>query len=582
MNLLFYDIECFKFDSLVVFKRPDNSIHAFYWYSDDPDKYSGEIDEIINTHQLAGYNNYYYDDEILKLMSMGVTQDVVKANNDALINGDGINKSLRKINSIDLMQQIDISKPSLKLIEGNMGKSILESNVPFDIDRPLTAEEREDVLKYCCYDVEATIEIYKLRKDSYFTVKNELLKMIDNDMAGRWNTTSIVAGILCPGRKNYKKLNHIFMVDVDNRGKYPHVPSEVWNVWDRANREDIPKEASYTIDRFGCEVTFGFGGLHGAPVRPGRYRDVKLLDVGSMYPSIIVNQEALGEASTEIYDSIRRERLSIKHTDPIKAGALKLILNSTYGLLKNEYSLLYNPKASSQVCIFGQIALYDLCLRLDELGYRIVNINTDGVAFDDPYNVSAFGDIYKEAWEQWEKDYNLNLELDEFDLWIQRDVNNYIATQGDKIKVKGGDVNKAFKDKFFSNNSARILHQGLVYVLLHKDESDWQDYKLYSWLYEKLEEPILFQYILKAGKTFKGVYDLQENKYQNVNRVFACKRRGVSLRKVRQDGGFVKFPDAPDQMYVWNDDVKKLKNLGSIIDLNHYYQLILKKAGAWK
>ena len=48
-----------------------------------------------------------------------------------------------KFNSLDCFQQIDVSRPSLKKIEGNMGRMILESSVPFTINRPLTHEEYE-------------------------------------------------------------------------------------------------------------------------------------------------------------------------------------------------------------------------------------------------------------------------------------------------------------------------------------------------------------------------------------------------------------------------------------------------------
>jgi hypothetical protein len=92
--------------------------------------------------------------------------------------------------------------------------------------------------------------------------------------------------------------------------------------------------------------------------------------------------------------------------------------------------------ASATVCIYGQIALFDLCRRLDDAGYTVVNANTDGVAF------CGMGTGYEEIWHQWEKDYDpMRLELDVFDTWIQKDVNNYIATKGEKVKVKGGDTN---------------------------------------------------------------------------------------------------------------------------------------------
>lgn len=57
--------------------------------------------------------------------------------------------------------------------------------------------------------------------------------------------------------------------------------------------EKIP--SSITINEFGNEIVFGWGGLHGAPVGVNTYKDVKLLDVASMYPNIIININALGE-----------------------------------------------------------------------------------------------------------------------------------------------------------------------------------------------------------------------------------------------------------------------------------------------
>lgn len=594
-ELLFYDIECFKYDSLVVFKRLDHSVHSYYWYSDDIKKYSQEIAIILRDHLMAGYNNFYYDDQIIEHMKRGESQEEIKSANDAIIGGDNYTALEVAFDSIDMFQQIDVAKPSLKQIEGNMGKSILETSVPFDIDRKLTDQEREDVLKYCMYDVDSTISVYELRKKSYFDVKQELLTMCNKPYANKWNTTSIVADILIPDAAAYRsyKYNKTTARVTALETPISFIPKGAWNVWCRAKNEDVPRDASYTVSCFGlnnkdyCDVVFGFGGLHGAPVKPwesDNLKPIRLLDVGSMYPSIIVRENLLGN-STELYNQIRLERLSIKKSDPLRANALKLILNSTYGLLKNQYSKLKNPKAANDVCIYGQIALYDLCIRLDKLGYRIININTDGVAFED--NLYQFGDFWEDIKTEWEQDYKLTLECETFKKWIQRDVNNYVAVRpDDSIKVKGGDVNLALKNEYFKNNSARIIDMAVVYGLLHRNDEDWQgEMNVLQFLYDHTNEPMLFQYILKAGGTFKGVYDVRGNKMQNVNRVFAIKSgdsRATSLRKVRKDGGYVKFPNAPDRMYVWNDDCDKIEDFASWVDLNHYSKIIMSKLKAWE
>jgi len=153
--------------------------------------------------------------------------------------------------------------------------------------------------------------------------------------------------------------------------------------------------------------------------------------------------------------------------------------------------------------------------------------------------------------EQWEKEFKLNLEEDNFDLFIQKDVNNYIGVKGDYIKCKGGDVNKFSGDKYFSNNNARIIDIAVVNKLVHNKD-----------VLETLIE--------------------NRKKYQNINRVFACRNNGIQLSKKRLDGGLVKFADAPEKMFLWNDDCSKLENFEKIVDLNHYYQIINKKLTMWE
>ncbi|MDT9121652.1 hypothetical protein RSW84_29815, partial [Escherichia coli] len=78
---------------------------------------------------------------------------------------------------------------------------------------------------------------------------------------------------------------------------------------------------------------------------------------------IILNLQALGPATNK-YHEILNKRIEVKHKDKKLSDALKLVLNSVYGNLKNQYSLLNNPNAALSVCVYGQIALYELCKRL--------------------------------------------------------------------------------------------------------------------------------------------------------------------------------------------------------------------------
>ena len=504
-DLIFYDIEVFEYDALVVFMNIDGEEIAHFWNTrgreliDDPSGFE-KIPEVITGKTLVGYNNYNYDDHILTAMMNQARSmpNILKAINNTIIeSGKYADKISPLIHSIDTMQQIDVARPSLKQIEGNMGMSIMESSISFDIDRPLTDEERQETLEYCRHDVRATIEVYKLRKKSYFETKNGLLQMLpekEAETAYRWNTTTLSAKVLLGdvSLTPWMKLRGLEKYWRNVEG----IPSEVWDMWESCTTDEgvLGKGKTKTIKAYGCSFVFGMGGLHGAPSKPGRYGRCKHKDVASMYPSSIVHLNALGEA-TEKYDQMRRERVAIKHSDPVKAGALKLILNSVYGNFKNRYSALNNPRASATVCIYGQIALFSLCRELSKAGYKVINANTDGVVYlEDP----ELNDRDEQICKEWEKEFeNYTLETDYYTQWIQRDVNNYIAVEEDgKITVKGGDVNKYQVNKYFSNNSARIVQIAMVEHLVYGKQ-------ILSVFDEHLDDPMLWQYVLKVTKVFR-------------------------------------------------------------------------------
>lgn len=548
---LFYDIEVFSHNAFVVFKDINKKLVRVFHNN------FVQLLDFIKGKTLIGFNNYWYDDKILTYMLELKTVKQIKELNDKIIAGENVKFLNRtKFNSLDVFQQIDVSNPSLKKIEGSMGKMILESSVPFDIGRPLTDHEYSDVLNYCMYDVDTTIDIYKKRIKSYFEPKKSLIEMLGRKEAIKWNTTTISANLLL--KKPLPKWSHIRIEEE----MLEMVPPEVRELWLEKGK------GSVTIQEFGNEIQFAFGGLHGAHLTKKRVKEVKLLDVASMYPNIILILNALG-AATEKYREILKKRLQVKHTDKVLSEALKLILNSVYGNLNNEYSILYNPKAALSVCAYGQIALYELCKRIAPFT-EIININTDGVAF------IPKDDNYIAAYKQWEKEFQLQLEEKNFDLFLQKDVNNYIAVKnGGSPICKGGDVNRYEEDAIFKNNNARILDIALVDYLVHGKD-------ILATLKENLDQPHLYQYILKAGHTYKGTAD-EKGRLLNtkVNRVFASKRNNLCLYKKRHDDGLVRFADAPLQMHLWNEDCDDIKGFENIVDINHYYKIVTKRLERW-
>jgi hypothetical protein len=551
---LFYDIEVFEQDALVVFKDINKKLLKVFHNS------FIELADFIKGKTLVGYNNYHYDDKILIYMLGLKTPKQIKELNDRIIGGDDVSFIGKpRFDSLDCFQQIDVSFPSLKKVEGNMGRMILESSVPFTIKRALTEDEFHEVLEYCSYDVDTTIDVYKKRVNSYFKPKSSLVEMLGRNDATKWNTTTISANLLL--KKPLPKWSDIRVPE----DMLQMVPPEVKEFWFKEIKNAKPK-GTITINEFENEIQFAFGGLHGAHKTIRRAKNVKLLDVKSMYPHIILILNCLGHA-TEKYKSILDKRIAVKHLDYVLSDALKLILNSVYGNLNNKYSILFNPKAALSVCLFGQIALFELCKRISPF-CTILNINTDGVAFI-PHN-----DAYIQAHQQWEKEFNLALEEKDFDLFLQKDVNNYVAVKDEEFICKGGDVNRYEEDALFKNNNARILDIALVDYLVHGKD-------IFGTLLENVDKPQLYQYILKAGNTYKGSFDFQGNQYNKVNRVFAAKEEGFCLFKKRHDNGLVRFADAPLNMHLWNNDCNEIDGFNKIIDLNHYYQIVVKRLERW-
>ena len=557
-KLLFYDLEVFAHDNFAVFMNEDKeTVRIFH------NEYEGAR-ELIKDKKLVGYNNHFYDDRILPFMIAGNTPEQIKRLNDQVIEGQKVGESTKLQNTYDCFQQIDVSRPSLKKIEGNTGSMILESKVDFTTTHKLSEEEIEEVLFYCQHDVKATIDVFKMRHDNYFKAKKHLVSLLDYapKTVENWNTTTISANVLM--NSPLRKWSTIRLGEYRQDGEYEllnEVPEEVRELWQG-------EKGNYTVEQFGCDVQFGFGGLHGANKHSKRFEKVRQWDVTSMYPHIILKLNVLGAHSAK-YKKILEDRIVLKKTNPDLAGAYKIILNSVYGLLKNKYSILYNPNAAKSVCFYGQIALYKLCEMLAPYA-TLVNINTDGIGFIPKTDEDTLQTIRTE----WEKMFDLYLEDDEFGLFIQKDVNNYIGKRGDHLKVKGGDVARCFNDVPFRNNSIRIVDIAVVNKLVYGKD-------VIETLEENLNDPHLYQYILQAGRTYKGTFDREDNKYQNINRVFAG-RDGVRLYKKRQDDGIVKFPDTPEHMIIWNDDTSKFKDFKQKVDLNFYYKLVNKVLERWE
>jgi hypothetical protein len=499
-------------------------------------------------------------------MINGQTNKKIKSINDEIISGRRPSVSINAaIVSLDCFRQIDPSTPGLKKIEANMGRSIVESSVPFDLARPLDDKEVEETIKYCRYDVLSTIEVFKIRWSEYFVAKNMLLSEYPLQKgAYRWNTTTIATNILT---KNKIARWGRPVLGEDQEKLIKMVPENVKDFWNHFKTAK-PGDA-VNVNNFGCDFTFSLGGIHGVnDDGKKRFQNVTFVDVESLYPHLALKLNVLGAESSKTYKSILEKRLAAKRAgNDVLSKSLKLIINSCYGLLRNQYSNLYNPIGALSLCIYGQIIIYDLSKRLYDAGCKLINVNTDGVGFQ------TANARYIDECKKWQDEYGLTLEEENFKIFVQKDVNNYIGVkENGEIKVKGKDVKRCQKSDIFRNNSLRIVDTALYEKIINNVEP-------IDTIINNLDKPELFMLVLQAGKTYNGTVDGEGKFYQKVNRVFAA-REGVTLYKQRPDGGKVLYPNAPDNMLVFNESLEKFDKQNEL-DLNFYNELCQKVINRW-
>lgn len=274
-DLLFYDIEVYKHNSFVVFKDINKKQVGFF---SNKDGFEG-LQEFIQGKTLVGYNNMNYDNKILYKMSQpypdgmyDVKQYHIKQLNDKIIAGEGKNERTIPNKTYDCFQQIDVGFPSLKKIEGNLGKMILETDIGFSIDRELTDEELQTEIDYCSYDVSMTVDVYKERVANYFEIKEQLINLLGNNRALNWNTTTIATNILL--QKKQTAMWSTFLTRLPD-GYLKGIDPQIVEMWSAFK----PKKKSHTMEDFNNEIEFGFGGIHSRHKNLKDIKNVKLLDV---------------------------------------------------------------------------------------------------------------------------------------------------------------------------------------------------------------------------------------------------------------------------------------------------------------
>lgn len=347
--MIFYDFEVFRYDWLVVLI--DLNARKETVIINDPDK----LKRFYEEHKgviWAGYNSRNYDQYILKAILCGFDPKPV---NDWIIAEDkpgyrysSLFREYPLIN-YDVMPNPPIS---LKALEAFMGHSIKETSVPFDIDRPLTEAELAETVKYCRHDVEQTVEVWLRRKEDEFDAQMSLVKAFHLPISDIGRTKAqLSAKILGAVQREHNDEFEIEFPPSLRIEKY----TEVLNWYKNPLNRDYSK--TLELDVAGVPHVFAWGGLHGAiPKYHGEGWFVNV-DVASYYPSLMLVYKWLSRNvhDPSKYAEIYHTRLKLKAEKNPMQQPYKIVLNSTYGAMKDKHNAMYDPRQANNVCVGGQL-----------------------------------------------------------------------------------------------------------------------------------------------------------------------------------------------------------------------------------
>ena len=421
-----------------------------------------------------------------------------------------------------------------------------------------------EVLKYNKHDVMATMEVFMLRKfefDSYLG----LIKLFNLPLSYLSKSKAQLSAIILGAKKTKHKDE--FNISVPSTmciQKYKNVVDFFTNDWNY--------DSNLEVEIAGVPHVYGAGGIHGAI--PNYFAEGAFLhiDVNSYYPSLMIKYPkycmSRNGTSLKKFIEIYNGRLEYKKQKNPMADSLKIVLNSTYGAMKDQFNSLYDPRSANNVCIFGQLLLTDLIEKLE--GHcQLIQSNTDGLIVKLHGNETEI----KELCSEWEHRTGMTLGYDKVTKIAQKDVNNYIAVfENGEIETKGAYVKKLHDlDYDLAVVNEAVVKNILYNVPVEKTINECSDF-------------IKFQKIVKLSSKYGWVeheHLCGNTKYSNkAYRVFASNRNndGRLLKcKITEKGDKKdKFGLTPDKCFIWNESVIDVP-IPSYLDRQWYIELAKKR-----
>lgn len=573
--MLFYDFEVTKYDWLVVLLDMTNQKE--HVIINDPDS----LEDLYLEHQSdiwVGFNNHHYDDYILKTILCGLNPK--QCNDHIILKGEAGWKFSNLFRQIPLLSydvfQAKIDR-GLKFFEGSLGNMVKESSIPFDIDRKLTEEELQEMVKYCRHDVEQTVEVFIQRKSDFDAIMG-LIKMFPEELSIRdigLTKAQISAKILeCEKVTRHDEFDLFVLPSIEIR-KYRQAVDWFMKFKGATHPEHVYNQ-SLKMMVAGLEHKIAWGGIHAGKEKyhcKGENRQLWHVDVASFYPRLMIFHNLLTRNSRhpEKFKMIYDKRIALKKAGKKKEQApLKIVINGTYGISKAETSKAYDPRNANLICMNGQLMLIDLIEHLEVInGFELIQSNTDGIIVSLPDTDEAFEQMDDICWE-WEKRNNMELEFDEISEIHQKDVNNYVFKFANgKLERKGAYV----KELSALDYDLPIVNKALVDCMISgipveqtisncNDLKEFQMIKKISSKYRCLLHGGFWEQYKQINpetgrmKTFKRFTGNKKKLNEQCVRVFASTdMNDGGLWKEHTNGRIAKVEGTPEHCFIFNDEV---------------------------
>lgn len=569
--IITYDIEVLKYDWIMVFKQGQD----YRVIHNNKEELKTYIDSLSkNKAILVGFNNYHYDDVVLA--GVLLDKDPYEISKKLIVKGERVNYKLNLI-TLDVMQELPLGV-GLKSSQANLGMSIVETPIDFNLDRPCTKEELDLLIKYCKNDVKDTEMLFKVRQD-YFQAKFEIVNEFGLAVPCVKNTRAILSSKVLKCIK-YNAPRDRLHIDYDPHINWNIIPKEVKDFFSQCEYDyrcggDYQEIESRKLKLNVCGVphVYAFGGIHGALEKYNATGYFLHIDVSSYYPSLIIVDNYMSRASSEpeLFTQLRDMRYELKAKKDPRQKIYKILINATFGAMKSEFNTLFDPKQANNICINGQIILTQLIVELSNY-CQLIQSNTDGLVVK--YKEADYDKIV-EIVHDFEKRFNLKFDIDKITKIAQRDVNNYaIQFEDGHIEAKGRF--SKFEGGNFMQNSLTIIDRALVNYYIYGIPVHQTVIDTY-----KKGDLAPFQIICKMGSTYDGMYyeygdegDTKLLPTQKVNRVFATndkKHWGIYKRK---GDSYQKIANTSEHNIIHNEDIATFDK--SKLDLNYYINLCKK------